>query len=357
MKIGIDCRLWNEGGVGRYLRNLVWQLARLDKQNQYTLFFYRHAPIEIGKQFKVKISRAKWHSLAEQTEFFTELKAGNFDLVHFPYFSHPILYNRPFVTTIHDITVKQYATGQATTRSLPFYYLKRLGYFLVLRHAVSQAKRIIVPSQAVAKDLERHFSSVKNKLSVTYEGLGIELTKAKPEAISLSNSDFWLYVGNFYPHKNISLLLEAISGLDKIKEQLVLVGPRDLFFQRLKTEIKRLRLEKKVTLLPAVNDGQLVWLYQHTEALVLPSLFEGFGLPVLEAAYFGCPLVLADIPVFREIAPPKTKFFDPHSAASLQQSLLNFPKRRQFQTPKNYFDRFSFAKMTKETLAVYRQAI
>ena len=355
MKIAIDCRLYHQGGVGRYIRNLIWYLNKLDKKNQYTLFFYQLVPNKIPSRFKTKITKAKWHSLLEQTAFAKELMAGNFDLVHFPYFSHPITYNRPFVITIHDLTVKHFATGQATTGTLPYYYLKRLGYHLVLKHAVNYAQQILVPSRAVLTDLVTCFPKIKPKLTLTYEGLGLDLLQAKSKSVPLPKCRFWLYVGNFYPHKNVGLLLKAFSSLGNKSEHLVLVGPKDLFAKRIETEINKLGLTDKVTLLSDLTNGELAWLYQRALALVLPSLFEGFGLPILEASYFGCPLILSKIAVFKEIALSGAKFFDPHSSKSLRDCLLKPPLRQNSKPSKSYFERFSFAKLAAQTLAVYEQ--
>lgn len=355
MKIAIDCRLYHQGGVGRYIRNLIYQLEKIDTKNQYTLFFYQILPKKISSRFYTKLTNAKWHSLLEQTVFAKELKAGNFDLVHFPYFSHPISYNRPFVITIHDLTVKHFSTGRATTQLLPYYYLKRLGYQLVLKHGISYAKQILVPSKAVEEDLITEFAFTKPKITVTYEGLDEEFFKTKPKAVSLPNPSFWLYVGNFYPHKNVTLLLQALASLNDKNQHLVLVGPKDIFLKRLKKQINELGLQNQVTLLSGLNDNELAWLYQKTLGLILPSLFEGFGLPILEAAYFSCPLLLSKIAVFKEIAPPRAKFFDPHSFESLKSCLLNPPLRSNSKPLKSYWLRFSFAKLAAKTLAVYQK--
>ena len=355
MKIAIDCRLWDQGGVGRYIRNLVWHLEKIDQHHQYTLFFYQQEPKNISHRFQTQLTNAKWHSLSEQLLLAKELQQGAFDLVHFPYFSHPISYNQPFVITLHDLTVKHVATGKATTQWMPIYALKRYGYSLVLKHATKQAKHILVPSRSVETDLLTHFGEVKNKVSVTYEGLGLDLLQAKPKSVSLPTKQFWLYVGNFYPHKNVSLLLRALKELKEKSQTLVLVGPKDLFAQQVQQEINQLGITKQVVMLANLTNNELAWLYQHALGLVLPSLFEGFGLPVLEAAYFGCPLFLSDIAIFKEIAPKSSQFFNPHSVLSLKQQLLKVNKKQKLQTSSAYWQRFSFATMAKQTLAIYER--
>ncbi len=175
--------------------------------------------------------------------------------------------------------------------------------------------------------------------------------------VKLSAQRFWLYVGNFYPHKNVPLLLQVVKALGKDSPLLVMVGPRDLFALRLQQETKRLKISNQVKFLFDLNNAELAWLYQRALGLVLPSLAEGFGLPVLEAAYFACPLFLSDIAVFQEIAPVQAQFFNPNSVDSLSRLLHPITKRVESRPASAYWKQFSFAKMAKQTLAVYRQCL
>jgi glycosyltransferase involved in cell wall biosynthesis len=351
MRIAIDCRLWNEGGVGRYLRNLILELGKIDSHNEYTLFFWQSAPVVKGKNFHTQITRAKWHSLREQLDFGQELGQGRFDLVHFPYFSHPIFYNRPFVITIHDLTIKHFFTGRASTRPLLIYALKRQAYLEILAHGIRKSRKVLVPSQFVKEDLLSNYPLSAEKIKVTYEGLGGEFGNLKPTKPVNAPKNFWLYVGNAYPHKNLEFLLTALTK-SALKETLVIYGPDDYFTARLKRLVKELGLGSQVCFFVHHSEAELAWFYSQAKALVLPSLAEGFGLPVVEAAAHGCPLLLSDIEVFREIAPPGTQFFDPHDVASLQAQLAALPKQR-LKVARSYFAKFSFAKMAKETLLVY----
>jgi len=355
MKIAIDCRLWKQGGVGRYLRNLIFYLQKLDKKNQYTLIFYKNPFFVKTNNFTIKTTRAKWHSLAEQWQFYLELQKGSYDLVHFPYFSHPILYNRPFVITIHDLTIKHFATGKATTKTLSVYLFKRWGYLQVLNHALKTAQHILVPSNFVKKDLLKNSKLSSGKITVAYEGLGEELRGAKPKRVELPFTRFLLYVGNFYPHKNIDLLVNSLATLKNLDLNLVLVGPNDYFAQRLQRQIKKPGLTNRILFRFAVKEAELAWLYQKASALVLPSFFEGFGLPIVEAGYFGCPLLLSDIGVFREIAPKNALFFSPHSQTDLSQKIRQVIETKQIAPKSSYFQQFSFKEMAKKTLDVYNQ--
>ncbi len=358
MRIAIDGRLWSQGGVGRYIRNLVWNIGELDKKNEYTLFVPDSHKFQIPKSkfqtnFKVQKTKAGWHNLEEQTGFRHELDKGRFDLVHFPYFSHPVLYNRPFVITIHDLTILKYATGKATTRHYLVYLFKRLGYRAVLRHGISRSRRIIVPTRAVKEDILAEFDLSEDKISVTYEGIGREFGGSHPGP----KERLILYVGNFYPHKNVEFLLRAFGSLSRQDYRLVLCGPEDYFTGRIKAHINGLKLDDRVKLVLRPKDNELNNYYRRAKVLVLPSLFEGFGLPVVEGAHFGCLLVLSDIPVFREIAPPGALFFDPQTEADLGEKLVQAMETdRALKADREYFGRFSFRKMAEETIKIYREA-
>src|SRR5882672_11359440 len=129
MRIGIDARLWNETGVGRYIRNLVANLAQIDKTNEYVLFVKTGFKIkDLGfknDKWKIVETDIHWHTLKEQLLFPAVLNKENLDLMHFPYFSHPIFYNKPFVVTIHDLIMNHSLTGKASTFPYPLYLMKR----------------------------------------------------------------------------------------------------------------------------------------------------------------------------------------------------------------------------------------
>src|SRR3990167_11343355 len=190
MRIGIDCRLWDETGVGRYIRNLVTNLSRIDKKNEYVLFARTQDENSIKSivsgQWLVVKADFPWHSIAEQILFPKLLNKENLDLMHFPYFSVPIFYNKPFLVTIHDLIVNRFNTGRASTLPLPLYFAKRIGYHAVLSNAIYRAKKIIVPSNAVRDDLLGTYRNVSsNKVVVTYEGGFESKLKVKSEKFKM----------------------------------------------------------------------------------------------------------------------------------------------------------------------------
>lgn len=355
MRIAIDCRLWDQGGVGRYIRNLVYNLVAIDTQNTYTLFTYGNPTIQVKNvKCTIKNSSARWHSVTEQTVFLYELLKERYDVVHFPYFSHPILYNRPFVITLHDTTPLTHATGLATTRNKLVYAVKKLGYRYTLNHALTHARGVLVPTKAVADTIQPLHKNTP--ITVTYEGVDEALKQAHSVSVEGLPVEYILYVGNMFPHKNIPRLLTAFSQL-KHRKMLVMVGPYDAFALRMRQRAIDLGISDRVVFLHNVSDGELKYVYTHASALVFPSLTEGFGLPVLEAAYFNCPLLLSDIPAFREIAPPNAQFFNPHYADNIREKLEIAGTLKKQSYPKLLMEKFSFTQMAQNTLQVYHEAV
>ena len=369
MRIGIDCRLWNQTGVGRYARNLVTNLYEIDKENDYTLFVLKEDLKDIqilfkNPRWKIVEADIKWHTLAEQIQYLRIINREKLDLMHFPYLSAPIFYNRPFVVTIHDLIPMLYPTGKASTLIAPLYYLKYLAFGIVIKKISWKAKKIIVPSFATKDEIIRHLRVLENKIVVTYEAVDNNLKSQTAELKSqtLKKGQYFLYVGNAYPHKNLDRLIAAFKQLkkDSVNKdiKLVLVGDKGYFYKRLELMTN----SKDIIFYGRANDEELTALYKNALAAVQPSLMEGFGLPVLEAMANRCLVVCSDIPSLREVAKENALYFDPQNTDEIQKALESIAansKAYEEMKEKAYqrFRQFSFEKMAKETLAVYNSVL
>ena len=370
MRIGIDARLWNETGVGRYIRNLVFQLQELDTKNEYVLFVrsndsknnsFNFAQ-EKSSKWKIVKTDIYWHSVAEQMQFPQVLYKEKLDLMHFPYFSLPIFYHRPFVVTIHDLIINHFPTGKASTLPYPLYLAKRIGYDLVTKHAVRKAQKIIVPLTVVKDDMMKMLGVPDKKIVVTYEGVEISSKDGIATSSSTPRNDaYFLYVGNAYPHKNLEILIDAFVAFKKENKndiQLLLVGKDDFFYKRLHEKVAQERLTG-IVFRHDVSDEALFALYAHAIAFVSASKMEGFGLPPLEAMTSSCPVLLADIPSFNEVCRDAAVYFDPYSKESLKEKLhfvYNLDHKQKQEYLRKGLERikdFSWEKMAKETLVVY----
>lgn len=426
MKIGIDGRLWNETGVGRYIRNLVAELQKIDKENEYVLFVRsqdkeRVQSSIINDQWSIKTADITWHTVAEQLRFGKLLEKEKLDLVHFPYFSVPIRFNGKFVLTIHDLILHHYPTGKASTKSWFVYWFKHQAYKFIIAKAAKKAVKIITVSNATKKEIVDHLYVSANKIEVTYEGIdtriksfdkaqdknqelgiknegaGVKRSFANAQD-NLRNSNYFLYVGNAYPHKNLERLIEAYAALqdsaevgakfsrasiemDKPKQgasegsknfassprfadiKLILVGKDDFFYKRLKEDVRKLDLENFVLFKHEVTDEELASLYKNALALVMPSLMEGFGLPVVEAMAQKCTVALSDIPVFHEIAQDVGIYFDPTHIQSIKNVLESIAKgtlphdKERKDKGLKITQNFSWEKMAQQTLAVYKSSV
>jgi len=375
MRIGIDARLWNETGVGRYIRNLVWNLQELDKVNTYVLFVdkrIKKQELRIKMDWTVIETDIRWHSVKEQLKFAKVLEKEHLDLVHFPYFSVPILYNRPFVITIHDLIINHYPTGKASTLPSPIYYIKLAGYKFVIKQAAQKAQHVIAVSEATKSEIEKHLQISSDKISVTYEGVepSLRAQQSKPQkeiatVISwLRNDDYFLYVGNAYPHKNLERLIEAFKLInnDYPDSKLVFIGKEDYFYKRLKEKVTSLGLENNILFTGFVSEDELDVYYQNAIATIVPSLMEGFGLPGLEAMKRNCLVISSDIPSLREIYHEAAVYFDPLAPASMHATILEvLENKKKFQSYKEKGQKrvafFSWRKMAEQTLKIYESCV
>ncbi len=385
MRIGIDCRLWNESGVGRYIRNLVKHLQVLDKKNEYILFVLNKDYEQLNSQFSngnfhLRKADIRWHSIEEQINFPLLLNNQNLDLVHFPYFSVPFLYKRPFVVTIHDLILYDYSTGEASTLPLPLYKAKLLGYKFIISSAAKNSKKIIVPTNAVKEDILRNLKIASEKIVVTYEGIDEtvssieykELSMKKNTKYKILNTKYFLYVGNAYPHKNLERLLEAFQQFkiqnSKFKipvqnSKLILVGKEDFFYKRLKEKVKKMDVGDSIQFFGEVSDWELKELYKNAKALVLPSLMEGFGLPALEAMSNNCQVLASNTPALKEVCQDAAIYFDPYDVDDLAKKMEDINSNNGYDYSENIkkgFQRskmFSWKKMAEQTLKIYNQFI
>src|SRR3989344_179548 len=361
MKIGIDARLWNETGVGRYMRALINHLQLLDTQNNYVVFM-RPREFESVKfqnsRWAKQLASVRWHTLHEQLEMPKLYRTANLDLLHVPYFSVPLAPPQPFVVTIHDLIISNFATGKATTLPYPLYQFKRFGYSFVLSQAVKRAAKIITVSETVKQDIVREFAISPHKILVTYEAGELEVSSDR-STFPLPKK-YILYVGNAHPHKNLNRLIEAFSLARRRVPNLflVVIGKHDYFYTRLQTEVAKSEIAASVLFPGEVTNAALKRWYMHASAFVFPSLAEGFGIPGLEAMEFNCPVVASDIPVFREVYGSAASYFDQTDVLDMADEITSVVTRIKLRQAlitlgKTQVKKYSWKKMAESNLALY----
>lgn len=171
MKIGIDGRLINETGVGRYIRNLLAELAVIDKKNSYVVFVRSLKDfVPPNPRWSKAVANIRWHSVAEQLFLPAIFNREHVDLLHVPYFNVPLFYFGKFVVTIHDLTILHFDTGKATTLPYVFYKFRRLGYYISLLKALFWSEKVIAVSNTTKQEILHHFDVTPEHIEVIYEG-------------------------------------------------------------------------------------------------------------------------------------------------------------------------------------------
>lgn len=358
-RIGIDARLYFQTGVGVYIRNILHYLQEMDTDGlEFYIYIMKDEFDRISLKktnFKKREVTARWHTFSEQFSFLKQLREDNLDLMHFTYFSHPVLYNRPFIATIHDTILLQHKTGKASTLSSVFYNLKHLAFRYAFQHQLKQSKLLLTPTETVKEQiLSLYGTKYQNKIIVSHEGIDFE-KMIKMENKNLEKKftkKYLLYVGNFYPHKNVERLIEVFSEL-KEDVQLVLVGPRDYFLERIKDLITNLHQNDRVVIYANASDEDLIYLYKHAQVLIHPSLSEGFGLPIIEANFFGTPAVTSDLPVFKEVGGSNHLMFNPKNKEDMKKQIEQSLELKKTDKQIVIAEDFSFERMTQKLLQIY----
>ena len=373
MKIGIDARMMSSDfGIGRYVQQLVKHLLEIDKENQYVLYVRKYEneyEITNYENCKMVIADIPWYGWEEQVKFKKIIDREKVDLMHFPHWNAPLLYNKPFVVTIHDLTMYHYPRPEATTLGPIKFWLKDKVHRLVVRHAVKRAKKIFVTSEFTRQDAHDTLKASMEKMVVTYQAPfeKLQITNYLPavqaqalQAGKLQIAEpYVLYVGAAYPHKNLDGLLKAWKIFcEKYGEdyKLVLVGKDSYFYKKLKSQITD---HRSLIYLDSIDDEQLSGLYQHARLFIFPSLYEGFGLPPLEAMSHGVPVASSNRSCMPEVLGDAVLYFDPENyeqmADVICQGLTNEEVRFVLKNNANeLLKMYSWEKLARETVGVYQ---
>lgn len=372
MRILIDARFYGleNAGLGRYTMGLIDHLQEIDKKNMYIVLLRRKyfQSLSLPKNWTKVLADFRHYTFSEQTKLPKLIRYHNPDVVHFLHFNVPVNFRGKYIITIHDLLMHRQKGKEATTLFYPKYLLKRRFYHFVFKKAVVNSSLIISPSDFVKKDIMDHYKVNSDKVEVIYEGVEKSHLKQKtrstiPLKYSLG-SDYFIYTGNAYPHKNLIRLIESIQLINKSSKQpilLAVVSARNVFTQRLEKTIAKMHAGHLVKLLGYVPDSDLNQLYIGAKAFVYPSLMEGFGLPGLEALSAGTLVLASDIPVFKEVYKDNVVYFNPFNFTSIAEAMNEVvdldPKIRlaAIKRGQKFVQRYSWRKMAEQTLEQYEK--
>ncbi len=327
MRIGIDARKLHDFGIGTYIRNLVRQLARLDHETEYVLLCRPNdvdAVTALGPNFRPVVERAGNYSVAEQISVPLALRRERVDLFHAPHYVLPPLVPCQSVVTIHDcihLMFPQYLPNRLALR------YARTSMALAARRAT----RVMTVSETSKADIMRFFGTDPAKIDVIYnaydERFGVEPREEDVVRVRERyqlHDEFVLYAGNVKPHKNLERLIEAFHlvrdrGLDHLR--LVMIGDDISKYASLRRAVHRHNLHKYVRFLGYLPEETLAVMYRLAGVFVFPSLYEGFGLPPLEAMASGTPVVTSNVSSLPEVTGDAAQLVDPYDPASIADGI------------------------------------
>ena len=329
MRIAIDARKIRYFGIGTYVRNLLRQLARQDETHDYVVFC-READWDaidgLGPRIRPVVETAGNYSVAEQLALPIDLRREGADLFHAPHYVLPPLTPCRSVVTIHDCIHLRF----------PQYLPNRMGYAYARAQmwtATHKAARVMTVSEASKRDILRYFSVPESRIDVIYNAIDDRFWQ-EPTADDVMRvrdryrltDPFVLYAGNIKPHKNLERLIEAFqlmrqNDADLSNVQLLIIGDEISKYATLRRAVHRHKLHKHVRFFGFVSDQTLAALYRLAYVFVFPSLYEGFGLPPLEAMASGCPVITSNVSSLPEVVGDAAVMIDPYEPAAIAEAM------------------------------------
>lgn len=374
MRIGIDARFIDERfiGVGRYSYALIREIAKIDSVNEYIIFKNRNYKDNIVSQANFKevpiacnpISFGTWFYLSKV--FYKE----KLDILHSHFYITPLLYSYKSIVTVHDfhaLVVKDFLSQRPYLIEKGAYLFHLIGIYL----SIKRANKIIFVSEAARRDAFNLYKSIPSNC-VIYEGVEEHFQPVKsPNALDRIRekyclpNEFFLYIGNTKPHKNLHTMLKSYRRLLDIEPSIknihfVLAGKKDRFFPKIQTIIKELRLTEKICLIDYIADADMPAVYSASKAFIFLSIREGFGLPALEAMACGAPVIAANAASLPEVVADAGILVEPFDVEGIAQKMreLIINQSLRDSLSKNGVRRareFSWRKAAKETLKVYEE--
>ncbi|MFA5925366.1 MAG: glycosyltransferase family 1 protein [Parcubacteria group bacterium] len=375
MRIGIDIRLIGKKQTGGevYFFNLVKYLARIDKENHYLLFIDRDPArdrllareiesLKLGSNFKIiylnSPSRFWWNLWALPNY----LKKNPVNIFHTQYIAPFWLpKNIKLMLTIHDISFNYF----------PQYikYSDLLFLRALIPRSIRRADKVITVSESEKNSIADFYKISPAKVDFAYNGVeaekyGHNFSGEEKENVRKKYNlpeNYLLYIGTLQPRKNIPVIIKAIKGLN-IK--LVIAGNRKAhnFDKKIDETVSKNNLGERVIFPGWIEEKDKPVLLQMADCFVLPSLYEGFGIPIIEAIAAGTPIVCSDIPIFREISGDAALFCDPESSGEFTGNISKILsdqslKEKLIKSGIESAKKFEWQNMAQKTLAIYKNII
>lgn len=378
--INITPSLYGPSGLERYLKHLVTELLKIDKEDDFTLFENNslgryERQLKVPRNPNVSLVSVRWpmrllHKLWDLWNVPTiEHFVGEVDVFHSPHVVLPPQKRGASVLTVNDMGYEkhpEYYPNRALVDSL-----KRMA-----REAVEEATRIIAISNATKSDLVEIMKVPEDKIQVVHDGVDAEMISSYLETVppeaeqqmldkwGIAKAFLLEVIGTVEPRKNLKRLIHAFNifrELTQLDWQLVLVGKIDSCRKEIGGEIKDSKFGSHILILECLTDEDLWLLMSAAEVFVYPSLYEGFGLPVLEAMACETPVVTSNVSALPEIAGDAAILANPFEPEEIAHAIAEAAsdgtlRRELVRKGKQRAKSFSWRRTAEETLEVYKTA-
>ncbi len=367
MILGLNIFNYNSnevGGLGVYIQNFIYYFIFFaDKKDKLIVITHPNKFTFFKEKFKNKVVKIiTFHNITDEEDFkkkFEKLvKKYNIQLLYCPLLSlQPITFSVPSVVLIPDMQHKYYSN---------FFNQEVLKWRETkFQESSLIAEKIITLSNTSKNDIVKFLEVDNNKVVVSYldapfwikEKIDKKENKKFLKKYNLKEKNYFFYPANSWPHKNHKNLIKAFLEITKIKKyknlKLVLTG----------YNMKQFSLRDKILTYDYVKNEDIKFFYNNSKALIFPSLFEGFGIPLLEAINLDCPIICSNISTAKEIVENSGIFFDPHNYKDIKKKILYFLENEKEIIPKlikNYKsikNKFSYKKTIKKTLLLFKKTI
>lgn len=366
--IAIDARKIRDFGIGTYVRNLIRELGRLDEENRYLLLVGprgQGALSRLPDNFRQITVRSPVYSVRELVRLSWELLRLRVDLYHATHYVLPAFVPSKAVVTIHDIIHLLYP--EFLPNRVAFLYAQRM-----IRRSLQRGHRIITVSRNTKDDLTGYFRMDGGKIEVVYNGID----DAFRERLPADDLDRWmknlglerpyfLFVGNPKPHKNLDNVVKAYARALKLHDfphPLVCVGDRDGGEFKIRQRAEQAGIGERVLLLGHVAQEALPAIYQGASLFLYPTLYEGFGLPVVEAMASCVPVITSNTSALKEIAAGYAHLVNPLDVEGIAQAIVQCLTDKEHRESlcklgQRRSQDFRWNTAAEKTLAIYRQVL